>query len=79
MGFGVSYTQKNHVALIPLNILQIFHEKWYLTKNGVMKADILYEPPYTNFNSDGLSGVFSIDDSHQIVAILNSIQENAAA
>lgn len=50
----------------------------YLTKNGVMKADILYEPPYTNFNSDGLSGVFSIDDSHQIVAILNSIRENAA-
>lgn len=51
----------------------------YLTKNGVMPADILYEPPYTNFNSDGLSGVFSIDDSHQIVAILNSIRENAAA
>jgi type I restriction enzyme, R subunit len=50
----------------------------YLTRNGVMKADALYEPPYTNFNSDGLSGVFSIDDSHQIVAILDSIQKNAA-
>lgn len=50
----------------------------YLTKNGVMKADILYEPPYTNFSSDGLSGIFSVDDSHQIVAILNSIRENAA-
>ncbi len=51
----------------------------YLTKNGVMKADILYEPPYTNFNSDGLSGVFSANDSHQIVAILDTIRENAAA
>ncbi len=51
----------------------------YLTKNGVMKADALYEPPYTNFNTDGLSGVFSIDDSHQIVEILNSIRKNAAA
>ncbi|MGI9054811.1 MAG: hypothetical protein ACR2F2_03295 [Pyrinomonadaceae bacterium] len=46
---------------------------------GVMKADFLYQPPYTNFNTDGLSGVFSIDDSHQIVTILDTIRKNAAA
>jgi len=51
----------------------------YLTKNGVMKADILYDPPYTNFNSEGLSGVFSINDSHQIVGMLEEIRRNAAA
>jgi type I restriction enzyme R subunit len=50
----------------------------HLTKNGVMPAELLYEPPYTYKSSDGLSGIFSVDDSHQIVAILNSIRENAA-
>lgn len=51
----------------------------YLTKNGVMQAELLYEAPYTYKSLDGLSGVFSIDDSHQIVAILDSIRKNAAA
>lgn len=51
----------------------------YLTKNGVMDAALLYEAPYTNFNSNGLSGVFADNEATKIVEILESIKLNAAA
>ncbi len=51
----------------------------YLTKNGVMDAALLYQPPYTNYNSNGLSGIFSDDEATNIVEILESIKLNAAA
>ena len=51
----------------------------YLTKNGVMDASLLYQPPYTNYNSNGLSGVFGDDEAGRIVRILSSIKQNAAA
>jgi type I restriction enzyme, R subunit len=51
----------------------------YLTQNGVMDAALLYEAPYTNFNTSGLSGVFSDNEATKIVEILESIKLNAAA
>ncbi len=51
----------------------------YLTKNGVMDAALLYQPPYTNYNSNGLSGIFSDDEATNFVEILESIKLNAAA
>ncbi len=51
----------------------------YLTKNGVMDAGLLYQPPYTNFNSNGLSGVFADGEASKIVRILSSIKQNTAA
>jgi type I restriction enzyme R subunit len=51
----------------------------YLTKNGVMDASLLYQPPYTDYNSNGLSGVFADDEASKIVEILSSIKQNAAA
>jgi type I restriction enzyme R subunit len=51
----------------------------YLTNNGVMDADMLYQPPYTNYNSNGLSGIFSDNEATEIVAILEGIKQNAAA
>ncbi|MGI8670689.1 MAG: DEAD/DEAH box helicase family protein [Aridibacter sp.] len=51
----------------------------YLTKNGVMKAENLYEAPYTTHSSSGLSGVFPNEDAKQIVGIINEINQNAAA
>ena len=51
----------------------------YLTKNGVMNAALLYQPPYTNYNSNGLSGIFPDDEATKIVEILESIKINAAA
>ena len=51
----------------------------YLTKNGIMEADLLYQAPYTNYNSNGLSGIFSDGEAKKIVEILEAIKQNAAA
>ena len=51
----------------------------YLTKNGVMDAALLYAPPYTNYNSNGLSGIFQDAEATKIVEILETIKLNAAA
>lgn len=51
----------------------------YLTKNGSMDAALLYQPPYTNFNPNGLSGIFPDSEATKIVEILEAIKQNAAA
>ncbi|MBX7222717.1 MAG: DEAD/DEAH box helicase family protein [Blastocatellia bacterium] len=51
----------------------------YLTQNGVMDAQMLYESPFTDFNPNGLDGVFADDDADRIVEILKEIETNAAA
>jgi type I restriction enzyme R subunit len=51
----------------------------YLTKNGIMEAELLYQPPYTNYSSNGLSGIFSDNEATKIVEILEAIKQNAAA
>lgn len=51
----------------------------YLTQNGIMDAELLYQPPYTNYNSSGLSGIFSDSEATKIVEILEAIKQNAAA
>jgi type I restriction enzyme R subunit len=51
----------------------------YLTKNGVMDAALLYQPPYTNYNSNGLSGIFPDEEATKFVEILTEIRLNAAA
>lgn len=51
----------------------------YLTKNGVMEPGLLYQPPYTNYDSNGLSGLFSDIEATKIVEILEAIKQNAAA
>jgi type I restriction enzyme R subunit len=51
----------------------------YLTQNGVMKAELLYESPYSDLSPDGLDGVFPDAEANQIVGILKGIEQNAAA
>ncbi len=51
----------------------------YLSQNGVIEPAKLYEPPYIDFNTSGLDGVFQDKDADQIVGILKSIRQNAAA
>ena len=51
----------------------------YLSQNGVIEPSKLYEPPYTDFNTSGLDGVFQDNDADQIVGILKAIRQNAAA
>lgn len=51
----------------------------YLTQNGVMDPSLLFQPPYTNYNAEGLAGLFSDGDASRIVDTLNRIRLNAAA
>ena len=50
----------------------------YLTKNGTIDKTMLYEPPFTDLNDQGISGVFDDDaDLIKIVKIIDLINENA--
>lgn len=48
----------------------------YLTENGVMPADRLYQPPCTDFHPAGLDGVFPDADATRIVDILKQVRQN---
>lgn len=52
----------------------------YLVKNGTIDKTKLYEPPFTDLNDQGLSGVF--DDKTQIISlvkIIDGINEHAVS
>lgn len=51
----------------------------YLTQNGVMDPGLLYEPPFTDYSTTGLDGVFQNKDADRIVSILGAIRESAVA
>ena len=44
-----------------------------------MDAALLYQPPYTNYSSNGLSGIFPDNEATKIIEILGLIKINAAA
>ena len=50
----------------------------YLTKNGTIDKTMLFEPPFTDINDQGLTGVFDNDaDVIRIVRIIDIINSNA--
>jgi len=50
----------------------------YLTKNGTIDKAMLFEPPFTDLNDQGLTGVFDNDaDVIKIVKIIDVINDNA--
>ena len=49
----------------------------YLTKNGVIDKSMLFEPPFTDVNDQGLLGVFDDADAFKIISIIDDINENA--
>ena len=50
----------------------------YLSKNGTIDKAMLYEPPFTDLNDQGISGVFNEKaDLIKIVSIIDQINENA--
>jgi type I restriction enzyme R subunit len=51
----------------------------YLTENGVMEPDRLYESPFTDINPLGPEGVFPSARVDQIVNVLAHIRQGAAA
>jgi type I restriction enzyme R subunit len=51
----------------------------YLSTNGMITADRLFEPPFTELNDKGLLGVFNKDDADSIIRTLESINMQAIA
>jgi len=51
----------------------------YLTENGVMEPDRLYESPFTDINPRGPEGVFPSAKVDQMVKVLKEIWQSAAA
>ena len=49
----------------------------YLTKNGTIDKSMLFEPPFTDVNDQGLLGVFDDDNAVKIIRIIDEINENA--
>lgn len=51
----------------------------HLTEQGAMDPRRLYESPFTDFDDQGVSGIFQQADVQQIVKVLNEVRERAAA
>jgi type I restriction enzyme R subunit len=49
----------------------------YLTKNGTIEPSMLFEPPFTDMNDQGLLGLFNDGDAHKVISIIERINENA--
>ena len=47
-----------------------------LTKNGVIDKRMLFDQPFTNFNQDGLSGVFEEKDARKVIGIIDQINQS---
>ena len=51
----------------------------YLTNNGVMDPGLLYEPPFTDRQPDGVEGLYGDDDVDNIISIVRSFNESVGA
>ena len=49
----------------------------FLTKNGTIDKMMLFEPPFTNINDQGITGVFDEVQVGKIVRIIDEVNENA--
>ncbi|WP_211214225.1 DEAD/DEAH box helicase family protein [Flavobacterium antarcticum] len=49
----------------------------YLTKNGTIEPNMLFESPFTDMNDQGLIGIFEDGDAHKVISIIERINENA--
>ncbi len=49
----------------------------YLTKNGTIDKKMLFEPPFTDVNDQGLLGVFDDADAGKLIRIIDQINRNA--
>ena len=50
----------------------------YLTKNGTIDKEMLFEPPFTDQSDQGIMGIFTTDaEVHSIIRIIDGINANA--
>jgi type I restriction enzyme R subunit len=51
----------------------------HLTARGIMDPRLLYEAPFTDFDSNGVEGVFEKGDVVRLVQILRDVEPKSAA
>ncbi len=51
----------------------------YLTKNGTIDKDMLFEPPFTHVHDQGLLGVFDDAEATKVVKLIDRVNDNALA
>jgi type I restriction enzyme, R subunit len=51
----------------------------FLTVKGTIDPGMLFESPFTDLNTNGLTGIFDLPDSQKIIQTINEINENAVA
>jgi len=49
----------------------------YLTRNGTIDREMLFEAPFTNLNDQGLLGIFNDADAVKIINIIDTVNRNA--
>lgn len=50
----------------------------FLEKNGIIEPSMLFEPPFTDINDQGLLGVFDDANAIKVISIIESINEKAS-
>lgn len=76
LGFAEFLTGRNLTAA-QLEFLDLVID--HLTARGVMDPSLLYESPFTDFDSNGVEGVFEKADVVRLVQILRDIEPRSAA
>ncbi|MDF1721117.1 MAG: DEAD/DEAH box helicase family protein [Minwuia sp.] len=51
----------------------------HLTDQGIMEPSMLYESPFTDFDDQGVSGLFPMADIHELISLLKDIRQHAIA
>jgi type I restriction enzyme R subunit len=74
--FGL-FLDENRYSSQQIRFVEMIIER--LTRQGVMEAGQLYEPPFTALHHEGLDGSFGNADANAIVAVIAAIKRSAAA
>ncbi len=51
----------------------------YLSENGFIEKESLYEPPFTDLNELGVDGIFNISERQNVFSILDGIKGRTLA
>lgn len=68
----------NNPALNPQQIRFVDMIIQYLSTNGIIDVEKLFEPPFKDISSHGLLGVFNKDQVDELVRTINIVNEAAA-
>ncbi|MCK9777271.1 type I restriction-modification enzyme R subunit C-terminal domain-containing protein [Pseudomonas syringae] len=74
--FG-QFLDENRYSSRQIRFIEMIIER--LTRQGVMEAGQLYEPPFTALHHEGLDGAFGDADANAIISVIASIKRSAAA